>query len=105
MKVINSDNVISNKYIFYNRKTREQLDVKAIKLDEHGSFEKIIAKSHNVTFESTPEDFVYTNLILEVPGLGTAVCGDLIYLQVPKKPIQEYTLEFGWHTNISNQKI
>lgn len=105
MKVINTDNVISRKFIFYDKKTQDQIKVKSIHLDAHGTIDKITAESHNVTFESTSEDFVYTNLILEIPSLGTAVCGDLIYLQVPRKPVQEYTLQFGWHTNVSNQKI
>ena len=105
MKAINADNVVSNKFLFYSKETNELLNVSKIILDAHGSIDKIIATQHGITAEYNSADFVYTNLILEIPGLGTALCGDRILLKHPRKKLEEFTLEFGWHTNMSNQKI
>lgn len=104
-KLINGDNVISSKYIFYNKLTREQLDVHSVTFDELGTIDTITATANGITATMDSQYFVYTNLILDVPGLGTAVCGDKIYLKHPRKKLEEYTLAFGWHTNVSNQKI
>lgn len=105
LKAINSDNVISSKYMFYSRHTRELINVTNIELDSSGMISKITGTVHGITAVMDPSQFVYTNLILEVPGLGTAVCGDNILLKRPCKNLEEYILEFGWHTNVSNQKI
>lgn len=104
-KVINSDNVISSKYVFYSKLTGEPIKVTNIELDDLGTISKITGTVHGITAIMDSSQFIYTNLILEVPGLGTAVCGDTIWLKRPRKNTEEYILEFGWHTNISNQKI
>ena len=105
MKVINSDNIVSSKFLFYSRETGDLLSVSKIFLDASGQIDKIIATQHGITAEYESTDFVYTNLILEIPGLENAMCGDKILLKHPRKKLEEFTLEFGWHTNISNQKI
>lgn len=104
-KVINADNVISSKYMFYSRLTGELIKVTNIELDDLGTISTITGTVNGITAVMDSSHFVYTNLILDIPGLGTAVCGDTILLKRPRKNIEEYILEFGWHTNISNQKI
>lgn len=105
MKVINADNIISSKFMFYSKLTGEQIKVTSMELDDKGTIDKITGMVHGITTIMNSSQFVYTNLILEVPGLGTAVCGDTVYLKCPRKKLKEFILEFGWHTNVSNQKI
>lgn len=105
LKAINADNVISSKYMFYSRLTGELIKVTNIELDTSGMINKITGTVNGITAIMDSSQFVYTNLILDVPGLGTAVCGDTVLLKHPRKKLEEYVLEFGWHTNISNQKI
>jgi hypothetical protein len=105
LKVINDDNVVSSKYLFYHRITREPIKVTSAEFDDSGSITKVTGTSNGITAIYDSSQFVYTNLILEVPGLGTAVCGDKLLLKPPRKKLDEYTLEFGWHTNYSNQQI
>lgn len=48
------------------------------------------------------EDLIIENLFLEVPGLGYLRPGVRVFLNDDPS---EYSLQFGWHTNISNQTI
>ena len=105
MKVINADNVISSKFMFYSKFTGEQIKVTHVEFDDLGTISTITGTVHGITAVMDSSQFVYTNLALEVPGLGTAVCGDEIYLKQPRKKLETFILEFGWHTNFSNQKI
>lgn len=99
--MINNNNVISNKFNFYDRDTKELITgVSAINLDENCDIAGIFANGKNLSKDA----LLYTNLVLDVPGLGGALCGDLITLKIKNK-ISEFSLGFGWHINISNQKI
>lgn len=100
--MIIANNVISDKFRFYEASTHDLIsDVSHINLDNEGRVASITTSSGSVLLK---DDFVYTNLALDVPGLGYALCGDLITIKVKNK-ISDYTLGFGWHINISNQKI
>ena len=91
LKAINSDSIISSKYMFYSRLTGELIKVTNIELDDLGTISKITGTVHGITAIMDSSQFVYTNLILDVPGLGTAVCGDTILLKRPRKGLEEYT--------------
>ena len=99
--MISSNNILPNIFKFYDKETLDLLDVISINLDAGGEIASVTTQSGETYFKN---DFFYTNLILEVPGLGRAMCGDLITLKVKTK-ISDFILGFGWHVNISNQKI
>lgn len=96
-----NNNVLPNIFKFYNKQTLELIDVSSIYLSEDGKIFSILDTSG---VEWSFSDFLYTNLILEVPGLGQALCGDLITIKVKNK-ISDFILGFGWHINISNQQL
>ncbi len=100
--MMNRNNVLSNKFNFYDIHTKNLIAGPVnVKFDDNNEIDSVIdANGKNYSRDS----FIYTNLILEVPGLGNALCGDMIILKVKNK-ISEYTLGFGWHINISNQKL
>lgn len=100
--MIISNSVISDNFKFYEKVSHDLIaDVDSINLNNDGSIKSINTKSGHTILS---DDFLYTNLILEIPGLGYAMCGDLITIKVKNK-ITDFTLGFGWHLNISNQKI
>lgn len=99
--MINSNNILPDIFKFYDKETHDILDVMSINLDASGEVASITTNSGETYFK---EDFWYTNLILDVPGLGHVLCGDLITIKV-KNRISDFVLGFGWHVNISNQKI
>ena len=90
MRLINTDSVVSSKFMFYSRTTGDQLTVSGIFLDDLGTIDKITVISHGMTVEYNSNEFVYTNLILDVPGLGIAVCGDKLLIKHPRKKLEEY---------------
>lgn len=95
------NHIISNKYRFYRNDTSEQIDASNVELDTSGEVKSIVTSSGMVYLSN---EFVFTNLVLSVPGLGDALCGDIITLKTKAK-IQDFVLGFGWHINISNQKL
>lgn len=103
--MITHNNIISNSFKFYNKSTLDLIAVDTINLDSDGKIKYITDINGNIIDN---DSYVYTNLILDVPGLGYALCGDSIILKLKnkvKEQIGEYILGFGWHINISNQKI
>lgn len=74
------------------------VDATSVLVDGDGKFTKVL-QSESVESISIDDVDVFTNF-LPVPGVG--------YLK-PKTKVRwkgkEYWLLFGWHTNISNQKI
>lgn len=100
--MMNRNNILSNKFNFYDIVTKEFIAGPVnVNLNDSCEIESVIDVNGK---KYTKDSFIYTNLILEVPGLGSALCGDLITLKVKNK-ISEYTLGFGWHINVSNQKL
>ena len=72
-------------------------DIETITLNDKGYIESI------TTFEGKelyPEEFKFHNNLLEVPGIGYLTPGTRIVYED-----KDYILNYGWHTNISNQCI
>lgn len=100
--MIQNNNIISNNYYFYDADTKDPISAPlTLGLTDACEIDYVIDCNGKKYSKGM---FVYTNLVLDVPGLGPALCGDLITLKVKNK-ISEFTLGFGWHVNISNQKL
>ena len=50
--------------------------------------------------EVDPETVQYQKYALKVPGLGNILPGSRVIWKE-----EDYVLQFGWHTNVSNQEI
>lgn len=100
------NSIISTHYTFFDLDGNIINNVSSITLDSLGEFSSITYTGNDGLPHSIPVgEFKYTNLILKIPNLGFAYCGDHVFLQEYRKNTQEYILDFGWHENISNQQI
>lgn len=98
---MNNNNVTSSEFRFYDKQNYDLISVNKVELDSNFQICAVIDITGKVY---SIDELYYTNLVLNVPGLGTALCGDLITIKVKNK-ISEYELGFGWHINISNQQL
>ena len=101
------NNVVSSTFTFFSLDGSPILNVKHIVLDDLGRVSSIIYLNDNdEELELSSSEFTYTNLILHIPGVDhLAYCGDKLFLARFRECPKEYTLNFGWHENVSNQKI
>ena len=99
------NNVICKSFTFFSLDGRVINNVYGVELDALGEFSTIRYVENGENKHLTSDNFTYTNLILNIPSLGFAYCGDIIYLNRYREKPQEYVLQFGWHENVSNQKI
>lgn len=100
------DNVISSHFSFYRNSDNSIIEsVNSIELDDNNCFSSINTTDDGLQEKLDRNSYSYTNLCLSVPGLGYAYCGDELVLEEYRKPSKIWKLNFGWHTNISNQKI
>lgn len=97
--------IVSSYFTFFDKNKHIINNVTSIELDVNGQFSSISYTSGSETLSLPAEEFTCTNLILVVPGIGYAYCGDIIYLEQYRNKPKAYILDFGWHENSSNQKI
>jgi hypothetical protein len=99
-----NNNVISNYFSFFD-KDGKPLDVLSVEVDEDGKFSKITYFDSGSEYTLSSGEYTYTNMILSVPGIGYAYCGDIVTLERYREKAKRFVLNFGWHENISNQKL
>lgn len=77
-----------------------RVNVSSVDLDTDGNIVFINATDGN---KLSADDYIIVQELLNVPGVGKLKPGTRVVLE--ENPYIEYVLEFGWHTNISNQTI
>lgn len=77
-----------------------RVNVSSVDLDTDGNIVFINATDGN---KLSADDYIIVQELLNVPGVGKLKPGTRVVLE--ENPYIEYSLEFGWHTNISNQTI
>ena len=103
---MNSDNIISEYFTFFDIDKNFIDNVKHATLNDSGEIDSIMYTDSSGNDQTLNRNqFTYTNLILNIPGLGFAYCGDIVYLEQFRKEPTQFELDFGWHENVSNQKI
>lgn len=81
-----------------------------VTIDDNGQFDLLTVTYNtedeigaNSTREYQRSEYTYTTECLYVLGIGFLIPGDIVKLKITD--CQEYELNFGWHTNVSNQTI
>ena len=90
-------------FSFYN--TDEELihgDV-TVSFDDNGQFDTLTQELDGTTTTYTKDNYTYTVECVYVLGIGFLLPGDLVKLKIDDCRVFE--LNFGWHTNVSNQTI
>lgn len=84
-------------------------DVITVSIDDNGQFDTLSVES-NIDDENEysvqeyeKDEYTYTTECLYVLGIGFLLPGDIVKLKINE--CFEYELNYGWHTNISNQTI
>jgi hypothetical protein len=77
----------------------------SVNIDDNGQFDSltVIDDSVESTKYYTKGEYTYTTECLYVLGIGFLLPGDLVKLKINERYV--YELNYGWHTNISNQTI
>lgn len=70
---------------------------------DDGQFGTLTATTGSVTLEYEQGQYTVLTECLYVLGIGFLLPGDVVKLHIDA--IAEYTLGFGWHTNVSGQTI
>ena len=99
------NNIVSNYFTFFDTENNIINNVKSMNLSDSGAIESITYNDNDNEITLNYGEFTYTNLVLAIPGIGYAYCGDIIYLEQFRKEPTQLELAFGWHENVSNQKI
>lgn len=92
------NNSVSEKFVFYDLSTNEIILPKYLNVVD-GEIDSV--STDDKTYNKN--EFVYTNLVLHIPGMGDALCGEMITIQHPRELPKTYILNYGWHKNNSNQ--
>ena len=77
-------------------------DITATFTDD-GQFDAITCEKDGMTVTYNNGQFSYTTACLYVLGIGFLIPGDIVKLKIDSCKV--YELNFGWHTNVSNQTI
>ena len=99
------NNVISNQFSFFDYNDKLIHNVSHINIDENGKFSNLVYIDSGDEKVLTPLEYTFSNLVLDIPGLGYARCGDIVTLERHREKTCRYKLQFGWHKNISGQEI
>lgn len=78
----------------------------SVTIDDNGQFDTLSVTTTDdepVTTTYTKDQYTYTTECLYVLGIGFLLPGDLVKLKINECDV--YELNYGWHTNISNQTI
>ena len=91
-------------YSFYdldgNLITGDSISVDVLSDGQFGALEVV---SGGETAEYAQGEYTVLTECLYVLGIGFLLPGDVVKLKIDA--VAEYTLHFGWHTNVSNQNI
>ena len=74
-----------------------------VSFDDNGQFDTLTQELDGTTTTYTKDNYTYTVECLYVLGIGFLLPGDLVKLKIDDCRVFE--LNFGWHTNVSNQTI
>ena len=74
-----------------------------VSFDDNGQFDILTVDYNGETIIYTRDMYTYTTECLYVLGIGFLLPGDIVKLKIDD--IKRYELNFGWHENISGQKI
>lgn len=84
--------------MIFTDKTGERVPIVDVQLDaETSEIAVLIDDMGNII---SPEDVIYQRYTLYVPGVGTILPGSRVIWKE-----RDYVLQFGWHTNVSNQTL
>lgn len=76
----------------------------SVTITDNGQFDVLtITQSDGSSISYNQDEYIYTTECLYVLGIGFLLPGDLVKLKVNECAV--YELNYGWHTNISNQTI
>lgn len=75
----------------------------SVTFDDNGEFDVLTCEVDGTIYTYLKDEYTYTTECLYVLGIGFLLPGDIVKLKVNE--IDEYELNYGWHTNISNQTI
>lgn len=74
-----------------------------VSLDDNGQFDILTQIIDDETFIYPKGTYTYTTECLYVLGIGFLIPGDIVKLKIDS--CKRYELNYGWHTNVSNQTI
>ena len=74
-----------------------------VSIDDNGQFYTLTVMRDEEPTVYLKDDYTYTTECLYVLGIGFLIPGDLVKLKINERDV--YELNYGWHTNISNQTI
>ena len=98
MKDLNSCVYGSGTEVIFTDAAGERVPIQMIDLDpETFEMDALIDTSGNPV---SVEDVEYQRYVLNVPGIGNLIPGSRIIWKE-----EDYVLQFGWHTNVSNQTL
>ena len=76
----------------------------SVTIDDNGQFDVLtITDENSVSTSYAQNEYTYTTECLYVLGIGFLIPGDIVKLKINECHV--YELNYGWHTNISNQTI
>lgn len=87
---------------FYDTNSLREINATSVDLDTNGKFVVVHDDDGSTYYVDSGVISVEENF-LEVPGLGYLKPGTKVVLDTDKTTT--YVLNFGWHTNVSNQTI
>jgi hypothetical protein len=93
-------------YFSFYTKTGDYIpDVVSVELNKYGQFGTITCNGPDYEEPITygPEEYDFTRETVFVLGVGYLIPGDIVRLHLLDK--RYYEVQYGWHTNVSNQTI
>lgn len=78
-------------------------DSVSVSLDDNGQFDVLTVVKDSVETVYQKGEYTYTTECLYVLGIGFLLPGDKVKLKIDSCNV--YELNYGWHTNVSNQTI
>lgn len=74
-----------------------------VTFDDNGQFDTLVQEIGGETVIYLNGQYTYTTECLYVLGIGFLLPGDIVRLKIDD--CRKFELNFGWHTNVSNQTI
>lgn len=75
----------------------------SVTFDDNGQFDTLTVIKDGVSTVYQKGTYTYTTECLYVLGIGFLIPGDIVKLHIDS--IYTYELNYGWHTNVSDQTI
>lgn len=99
MVEIENPNFVDPVFMFYDL-NGNLINASSMTFDSSGKPDTVTTENGDV-FEKG--QYTYTAESLYIDGIGYLVKGDIVKLTISS--VTEYELNYGWHTNVSNQTI